>query len=200
MQNLKEDIKNHKRNIILKIAKELFCQKGFHEVSTSDIAKACGYTKSALYYYFTNKEEIFIEVMCDFSLEKDEALKSYLNLGKTNSEKLAYLFRGYLLFVLQDEMVYSLYTNNIDMINKIDDEVNNRLYERGFHDIVDIVADCHNDGYFHTFQNTKLFMPSLWAMIRTQVMFLGKKVLIDKSITLEDAIVYFDQVLTHLIQ
>ena len=41
---------------------ELLLEKEPEEISTRDIAKACRITASSLYYYFRDKEAVFIEV------------------------------------------------------------------------------------------------------------------------------------------
>ena len=43
---------------ILRVAAELFTEKGFEGTSTRDISTALGITKSSLYYHFKNKDEI----------------------------------------------------------------------------------------------------------------------------------------------
>ena len=45
--------------LIIKIAKRLFEQHGFHKTSVGDIASALNLTKASLYHYFNGKEEIF---------------------------------------------------------------------------------------------------------------------------------------------
>lgn len=47
---------------ILEIAKELFLKNGYKNTSTRDIAKAVNITQPALYYHFSNKEVLFIEI------------------------------------------------------------------------------------------------------------------------------------------
>lgn len=48
--------------LILTTAKELFLQNGYQNTSTRDIAKAAGLTQPALYYHFSNKEKLFLEI------------------------------------------------------------------------------------------------------------------------------------------
>lgn len=48
--------------IILK-AKELFQHYGYGKTTLTDIAKSVGKVKSALYYYFSGKEEIFAQIV-----------------------------------------------------------------------------------------------------------------------------------------
>lgn len=48
---------------ILQEAYLLFKKKGYHKTSIGDIANACGIYKSNIYHYFTNKEDIMLEVL-----------------------------------------------------------------------------------------------------------------------------------------
>ncbi len=48
---------------ILETAERLFIEQGYRAVSIRDIAKACGVTNAALYYYFPSKEALFREVL-----------------------------------------------------------------------------------------------------------------------------------------
>jgi len=44
---------------ILSAAFDIFCEKGYHKSTLSDISKAAGIGQGTLYYYFPTKEEIF---------------------------------------------------------------------------------------------------------------------------------------------
>jgi len=48
---------------ILTEATRLFAERGYHATSMREIVEACGCTKPALYYYFKNKEALFLEVL-----------------------------------------------------------------------------------------------------------------------------------------
>jgi AcrR family transcriptional regulator len=48
---------------ILRVALQLFTEKGFEGTSTRDISSALGLTKSSLYYHFQNKEAIVMGLM-----------------------------------------------------------------------------------------------------------------------------------------
>lgn len=50
-----------KRDKIIRKGFELMCNKGFHHVSTPDIAKHANVSTGILYQYFEDKREIFIE-------------------------------------------------------------------------------------------------------------------------------------------
>ncbi len=55
-------LRNTKCNLILDAALSVFSQKGYYNTRLEDIACAAGFTKSALYYYYQDKEEIFINL------------------------------------------------------------------------------------------------------------------------------------------
>ncbi len=51
------------REYIIDQAYSLFLSRSYEAVSISDISKAIGFTKGALYHHFTNKEELFKAVI-----------------------------------------------------------------------------------------------------------------------------------------
>ena len=51
------------RQRLLDAAAELFNGKGYAATTVREIVKAAGVTKPVLYYYFKNKEGIFLELM-----------------------------------------------------------------------------------------------------------------------------------------
>lgn len=79
MQNL--DIQPNSNPTALKIidaAAQLFMQRGYTAVSLSDIIRAAGVTKPTLYYYFADKEDLFLHtglrVLAQIGDAMDEAL------------------------------------------------------------------------------------------------------------------------------
>jgi AcrR family transcriptional regulator len=50
----------HTRSLLLDAAEEVFAEKGFMPATLDDIAKAAGYSKGAIYKYFSNKEDLFL--------------------------------------------------------------------------------------------------------------------------------------------
>ncbi len=51
------------QNEILEKARELFWEKGYQGTSLKDIADACGFENTNVYYYYKNKEEILFEAL-----------------------------------------------------------------------------------------------------------------------------------------
>lgn len=51
-----------KREEILQVAAALFAERGYLSTTLDDIAEKMGFTKPALYYYFSSKEEMLVEI------------------------------------------------------------------------------------------------------------------------------------------
>ena len=64
----------HVREEVLKSAAKLFAARGYRAVTVGDIAQDLGFTKSAIYYYFPNKEEILWAIT-------EESYDAYIQLA-----------------------------------------------------------------------------------------------------------------------
>jgi len=58
-----ETKKNKTRNLILKKAAEVFSAKGIQNTTIEDVTKHLGKAKSLIYYYFSDKETLYKEVL-----------------------------------------------------------------------------------------------------------------------------------------
>lgn len=63
-----------KKNSILKVARKIVQDKGFHEMTLDEIAEKSGVAKGTLYLYFKNKEELFISIFKDIIMENEKTL------------------------------------------------------------------------------------------------------------------------------
>jgi len=69
------------RGRLMSAATELFSRKGYSATTTREIVAAAGVTKPVLYYYFQNKEGIYLELMQKATTE----FKEILNASRTGS-------------------------------------------------------------------------------------------------------------------
>jgi AcrR family transcriptional regulator len=81
---------------ILETASELFIARGYHGMSMREISEALGVSKPALYYYFKDKEELFLEIMRHSVEEMSDALDRILADPESASDKIRD-FTGYVL-------------------------------------------------------------------------------------------------------
>lgn len=88
--------KLEKRKLIAKSTCDLFIQKGFVNISISEIAKVAGIGKGTIYEYFENKEDIVFELMSCLQEDYDPKLNENLKNSKTTKEKVKHLFTLYI--------------------------------------------------------------------------------------------------------
>jgi len=64
--------------LLIKAATSLFAEKGYAGTSVREIVEQAGVTKPVLYYYFKNKEDIFLEILEEAYSELEAALARQL--------------------------------------------------------------------------------------------------------------------------
>lgn len=88
MPRTKENF-DHKKEEIIKVALELFMEKGYEHTTIKDIIKASNLSKGGMYHYFDSKEDI-LNASLEYIAEQDyERFNSIINnQGMTAIEKL----------------------------------------------------------------------------------------------------------------
>jgi len=97
---------------ILKTAGLLFSQRGYFAVSMQDIADQLKISKSALYYYFKNKNELCRKLLEKSSKELFIELSEGVQQGKTPTDKLFNLIVAYLDFSLKRPEINLIFKEN----------------------------------------------------------------------------------------
>lgn len=78
-QMIKGIPKRKTREEILELSAPLFAQYGYDGVSMRDVAAVAGLTQAALYYYFSDKDQLYLDAVgCAFE-EKMEPLKAHFD-------------------------------------------------------------------------------------------------------------------------
>lgn len=90
---------SEKRDQILNAAKLLFNRQGYAKTSVDDISQAVGMRKSSLYYYFKNKEDLF---MCSF---KNDWEKKFVTF-ETEANKVSNPLDKILTYITQSLNYY----------------------------------------------------------------------------------------------
>lgn len=108
-----ESEKQAVRERLLQSALDLFNEKGYASTSVREIVEAAGVTKPALYYYFRNKEGIYMELLRGPFEILDEILKETVHESSSARERVLHLFdRVFQLFVENlkvARLMYSIY-------------------------------------------------------------------------------------------
>ncbi len=102
-QGQRETVNGSARQRLLEGAADLFTQKGYAAATVREIVAAAGVTKPVLYYYFRNKEGIYLELMRGAFSKLDGLLQTSLTDQGSAAQKLATLC----------DRVYSLFMENV---------------------------------------------------------------------------------------
>ena len=98
------------RGRLLIAAVQLFARKGYAATSVREIVEAAGVTKPSLYYYFRNKEGIFLAMMQEAMTAHRAVLDDVRTSGGTATERI----------VLLIDRVYTLALENVLAVRAID--------------------------------------------------------------------------------
>jgi TetR/AcrR family transcriptional regulator len=77
-----------KKNAVLAEAAALFNQKGYHATSLNEVAERLQFTKTAIYYYVKNKNDLLYHTYMQSLDEIDQATKDAETNGSNGLEKL----------------------------------------------------------------------------------------------------------------
>ncbi|MDH5424103.1 MAG: TetR/AcrR family transcriptional regulator [Gammaproteobacteria bacterium] len=79
-----------RRSSLIKAAKALFADKGFHGVSIDEIVNAVGVSPAILYRHFKSKDELYDAVLQDFSCQRE----SYVDTIVSSDADFETILRG----------------------------------------------------------------------------------------------------------
>ena len=127
---------------ILKAAREVFARHGYRKTTIEDIAHRLGMVKSALYYYYPNKQELFIAVVEHEALLFFENIRGLLDAGSTVGEKLAIYARQSNKYHQDFNNLYNLTVDDIFQNYKGLVRIRNKFIGRN----VDLVAEILKSG------------------------------------------------------
>lgn len=100
------------RQRLLDAALTLFSEKGYAAASVSEIVTAAGVTKPMLYYYFKNKEGIYLELMNYAFTEFQGMIERYKHIESDSADKILCLFSDVMTLQLgkleHAKLIYSM--------------------------------------------------------------------------------------------
>lgn len=161
------------KNEILEVARTLFWEKGYDGTSLRDIASACGFENTNLYYYYKNKEEILFEAL---RIELDALVSETKYLIKKDSGSPTERLKSFIDIELKKHLgEHRLQGMLIDSeLRKLDPRHRRKIVSlRDKHDAIlsQIITDGINYGDFREI-NVKLTVYTISsAIIRSRIWF-----------------------------
>jgi len=93
-QDLKEVIRDFRRDQVIDVARRLFGERGTTEVSMDEIASEAGVARSTIYVYFANRDELLRACLKRMHDQLIETISESWDLGNGPTERLRLLIVG----------------------------------------------------------------------------------------------------------
>ncbi|MEB2784075.1 TetR/AcrR family transcriptional regulator [Algoriphagus persicinus] len=120
----------NKEKIILDSAVSLFTSKGYLATRMEDVAKAAGISKGLTYFYYKNKEDLFMALTKKaFDQFKDEFRDVYRSKGKTGLEMLSELLVRIVAFAKANQVYYDSILNFLDLLKTYNNPETRKLID-----------------------------------------------------------------------
>jgi AcrR family transcriptional regulator len=91
------------RQRILEQAQHLFSLHGYHGASIRDIAQACGLSNASLYYYFGNKQNLYLEVLKEYNVVVAQKLQQTGAGEGSCRDRLARMVHAYAQIIVESQ-------------------------------------------------------------------------------------------------
>ena len=111
-----------KRQTLIREAGKAFSKKGYHNTSLADLAKVLNVTKTALYYYVKDKNEILFECHCLAIDLGDQALEEASAHSGTPLQKLCHYALRYMQSINRELGNYAVLTEPITSLKEAERE------------------------------------------------------------------------------
>ena len=129
------------RQRLLNAAAELFNSKGYAATTVREIVIAAGVTKPVLYYYFQNKEGIFLELMRGTYGKFNQLIDSVrFEKGSAREKLVRFIDQSFCLFLEEIKTVrlmYSLYYGPHQGAPFFDFDIYHRKYQEAIRGLVE---------------------------------------------------------------
>lgn len=101
----------------LRAARLTFEESSYHSASVSEICRRCRAPMATFYQYFSNKEEVFLELADELSYELQKRMQAALHSRRELREKLRAFFLCFTSFVRENRAFYQIF-REVEFVNK----------------------------------------------------------------------------------
>ncbi|WKY47654.1 TetR/AcrR family transcriptional regulator [Eubacteriaceae bacterium ES3] len=132
-----EEIEIEKKKI-LKVALNIISEQGYNNLTMRLVASRCGISATKIYYYFTNKEEIYFNIVeYGFALLHQEIKDAYCE-GSNPLDRFKKVCRAFIHFATENANYYEIMLSartprRLDYVGSELEEIAEREKEVGIH-------------------------------------------------------------------
>ena len=153
-----------KRALLLKAARDCFARYGYDKTTLEDIGKSLGLNKASLYYYFKNKDEIFVQVVLEEAELFIQSLqKEVAGIDELEQKLISYLV-GRLLYYHQVLNLHQLTVDQLQAVQPRWQEVYEIVLRREEDFVQSLLEDADDAGLIDTRESLRDVATSLLAV------------------------------------
>ena len=135
--------KEKRREQIKGIALKLFIDNGYSKTTMDEIVQAVGISKGGMYHHFSNKEEIFLELLKDGNEYRKNLVVEYMRENsQSRNEKIVEMLLDKILDKNQYKDLYTVFLMEIQSNEKF-----KRLFKKIYDEAIeDFIEFCKKEG------------------------------------------------------
>lgn len=135
--------KEKRREQIKGIALKLFIDNGYSKTTMDEIVQAVGISKGGMYHHFSNKEEIFLELLKDGNEYRKNLVVEYMRENsQSRNEKIVEMLLDKILDKNQYKDLYTVFLMEIQSNEKFE-RLFKKIYDEGIEDFIEF---CKKEG------------------------------------------------------
>ena len=135
--------KEKRREQIKGIALKLFIDNGYSKTTMDEIVQAVGISKGGMYHHFSNKEEIFLELLKDGNEYRKNLVVEYMRENsQSRNEKIVEMLLDKILDKNQYKELYTVFLMEIQSNEKFK-RLFKKIYDEGIEDFIEF---CKKEG------------------------------------------------------
>ena len=135
--------KEKRREQIKGIALKLFIDNGYSKTTMDEIVQAVGISKGGMYHHFSNKEEIFLELLKDGNEYRKNLVVEYMRENsQSRNEKIVEMLLDKILDKNQYKDLYTVFLMEIQSNEKFK-RLFKKIYDEGVEDFIEF---CKKEG------------------------------------------------------
>jgi AcrR family transcriptional regulator len=120
------------REEILATAMRMFIQQGYHGLAMRQISEAVGVSKAALYYYFKDKEELFLAILNAYLNEIEASIDAIRAGAGSSTDQLRQFVQSVLEQPAEQRAIIRLASQEMSQISAASRKKFDKLYHEKF--------------------------------------------------------------------
>jgi AcrR family transcriptional regulator len=149
---------------LIRAAKKLFYEKGYHATSLKDLAKEMGTATSIIYYYFKNKEELLVRLYEGALEETIDDISKIAQSDMTTTEKMTEIIKYHGRFVMGNQTWSKIFFEEESALPS-DFQKSISEKKRQYNKIVeDIYSKGIREGVFKPTSDPRIFVNAILGM------------------------------------